>query len=346
MPDLEKAWIQQRVEGLTEGSEEVLAQADVYNSFNTWSALKLILLSAAVNMYTRVISKHRDDFFYIDALAGSGVSEYGDGQCFLGSAIVAAKAAAEPFSKMYFIEGKKEKKEALETRLDFVFNDPNFNIQEPEDWQVYHGDANDIVHDITGDMWKQATPDPSFNYFAFIDNQGLNFFWESMEELGDLTGDLLINYPAAQGVGMNLNNKAAHDGKLGEFFGRDMWPVQPKTRENYKSEYMKQLESLFDTGCRQVATKVDSGSKSYYYDIIYATRRTSRGSGYAEAIEYVKEFVEAVDGSDVEKMLRVMRGDQPAIEEFLPEESNIDESLLEDTSDLGDPAQSGLSDFR
>jgi len=342
MPGGEREWITERVDGLTESSDAVLDVCpDVVNSFNTWSALKLIVLSASVNMYTKVISKHMDDFFYIDALAGSGVSEYGEDQCFLGSPILAAKASAEPFSKMYCIEQNDDKREALEERLEYVFSNPDIDIEPPEDWEVYPGDVNEVLDDVISDIWKEARPDPSFNYFAFIDNQGLDFHWESMEQLGDLTGDLLINYPAARGVGDNMNNEESRD-SLAAFFGRDMWDEEPKTREHYKEVYMQQLDSLGVP--EKVPVKIDSGVKSYYYDMIYATRTTRGGSGYTDAIAYVKQFVEAVDGGTVEEILDVLHGDQAAIDDYLPDETDFDQTLFENDTEA-DPNQTGLDQF-
>lgn len=102
---------------------------------------------------------------------------------------------------MYCIEQNDDKREALNERLEYVFSNPDIDIEPPEDWEVHPGDVNEVLDDVISDIWKEARPDPSFNYFAFIDNQGLDFHWESMEQLGDLTGDLLINYPAARGVG-------------------------------------------------------------------------------------------------------------------------------------------------
>jgi three-Cys-motif partner protein len=186
----QRSWIEKRIEILTEFSDEVFdVQSDIYNSFNTWSALKLILHSATVNMYTTVASEHFDDIFYIDTLAGSGVSEYGDEQCFLGSPIIASKAATEPFSKMYFVEGDLKKKRALEERLKFVFENPDIDVQEPHDYEVYHGDVNDKVDEIVNDIWEVAKPNPNFNHLGSIDNQGLDFDWESMERVGNLTGE-------------------------------------------------------------------------------------------------------------------------------------------------------------
>lgn len=349
MPVAERGWISKRIETLTESSQEVMdVEPEVYNSFNTWSALKLILHSASVNMYTTVISNYFDDFFYIDALAGSGVSEYGNGRCFLGSPIIAAKAASEPFTKMYFIEGDEENKLALEKRLEFIFSNPDIEVTEPrEGYEVLYGDTNDKIEEVLNDFWDYVFPEPKFHFFSFIDNQGLNFDWKAMEELGDYSGDYLVNYPAAQGVGMNMNNEGAK-GALQEFFGREMWNVEPKDREHYKQVYMKQMESLGVP--EQVATKIDSGRKSYYYDMIYATQDTNGSNGYIDAVKYVKEFIEAVDGSDIEELLDVLQGDQSAVSEFLPESDDIDTSLIRQESETDVPEeedtnQTGLHEF-
>lgn len=342
----QRNWIEKRIETLTESSDEVFdVQPEIYNRFNTWSALKLILHSATVNMYTTVASQYFDDIFYIDALAGSGVSEYGDEQCFLGSPIIASKAATEPFTKMYFVEGDLKKKRALEDRLDFVFSNPNIDMQEPEDYKVYHGDVNNRIDDIIDDIWKVAKPNPNFNYLGFVDNQGLDFDWESMEKIGDLTGDLLVNYPAAHGVGLNMEVEGSRDA-MKKFFGRDMWNEEPKEREHYKKIYMEQMEQL--NLHEQVAVKVDSGSKSYYYDMIYGTRETTGGSGYVDAIRHVKDFIEAVDGGTVEEILEVLHGDQSAVDDFLPDDFEIDSSVREDKeekSEQEDQRQTGFDEF-
>ncbi len=342
----QRNWIKKRIETLTESSDEVFnVEPEIYNSFNTWSALKLILHSATVNMYTTVASQHFEDIFYIDALAGSGVSEYGDEQCFLGSPIIASKAATEPFTKMYFVEGDLKKKRALEDRLDFVFTNPDIDVQEPENYEVCHGDVNDIIYDIYNDIWDVASPSPNFNYLGFVDNQGLNFDWESMEKIGDLTGDLLVNYPAAHGVGLNMEVEGSRDA-MEAFFGKDMWDEEPKERDHYKEVYMEQMEKL-DLE-EQVSVKVDSGSKSYYYDMIYGTRKTTGGSGYVDAIRHVKDFIEAVDGGTVEEILDVLHGNQAAVDDFLPDDFEIDSSVMknEDSqSEQEDQSQAGLDEF-
>lgn len=346
----EREWIADRVRGLTEEASEIEPPfvEGVDNSFNTWSALKLIVQASTINMYTKVISQNFNDHFYIDALAGSGLSEYGEGEegdYFHGSPIVAAKHAAEPFTKMYFIDNEEEKCDLLQRRLDFIFSNDEIDIEEPEDWDVRCGNANELIDDIIYDIWNVAGPEHNFHTFAFIDNQALNFDWVSMEEIASISADFMVNYPGAMAVGMNINNRRAHTGALKDFFGRDLWDLGLDDREQYRDVYMDQMRSLFDDDSHIVPVKVESGSKSYNYDMMYATRDTAGGSGYVEAVEYVKEFVENVDGGDIEEMLEVMRGDQSAIAGFLPEEKNIEEELLDGQNHERDESQSGLGDF-
>ena len=318
--DSRRDWVMDRVDSLTEGSDELKElYPNVYNEFDTWSALKLILHAATVNMYTKVISNHKEDFFYIDALAGSGVSVYGDqGDCFLGSAILAAKQAEEPFTKMYFIEQDSDNVEALEDRLYHAFYELDLEITPPDAYEVIPGNTNKEMENVVSDIWKIAKSrreTPNFNHPTFIDNQGLDVYWETVKKVAPKpTGDLLINFPTAP-VGRTANASHSQEA-MNKFYGGDTWDVDDKGRENLLDIYTAQLKSL-DKPVQKVVN-IESGVTSYEYDMIYATRETSRGSEYVNAIEYVREFIEAVDGADVEEMLKVLRGDQMTIQSFLP----------------------------
>lgn len=317
--------VKERVPTLTRHAEDIRSvEPDVYNKFGTWSALKLIVHVATVNMYTTVISDHFNDWFYIDALAGSGVSVYGDAdESFLGSPLLAAKNAAEPFTKMYFIEKNPENAAALEKRLDAAFNGSDLQVTSPEcGYEVYVGDANKKLQQVTRDMWSVAKRDgkANFNHLTFIDNQGLNLNWDGLEGLEDrATGDYLINFPTS-----NILRASGHKGSenaMTDYYGGDMWrPANGK--DELLEAYTTRLSSLEKT--EQVVTNIDSGTKNYQYDMIYATRKTRGGSDYINAIEYINRFVEAVDGADIEDMLQILRGDQMTMESFLPKQDEDD----------------------
>ncbi|MGQ5515691.1 three-Cys-motif partner protein TcmP [Halococcus saccharolyticus] len=314
-----------RVEDLRDNADELKGVApNQFNEFGPWSALKLILHAATTNMYTKVISQHMDDFFYIDALAGSGVSVYGDqGDCFLGSPVIAAKNATEPFTKMYFIENDPDKADALRRRLDEVFENSMVDVTVPEAYQVYEGDANEQLREVVNDMWDIAYENPngpSFNHFTFIDNQGLDVEWDDgIEKVAPTpTGDLLINFPTS-----NIVRTAHHtdsESAMNRFYGGNMWDTEEKNKQTLREKYCERLTGVEKE--KKVVANVDSGGRNYEYDMIYGTRETNRGSGYIDAVDYVRDFVEAVDGADVDEMLEVIRGDRATMDQYLPDDED------------------------
>lgn len=317
--------VKERVPTLTRHAEDIREiEPEVYNEFGTWSALKLIVHAATVNMYTTVISDHFNDWFYIDALAGSGVSVYGDeDESFLGSPLLAAKNASEPFTKIYFIEKDEENAAALEKRLEAGFNGSDLEVTPPEcGWEVFVGDANEELQRVTSDMWKVAKRDgkANFNHLTFIDNQGLNLTWDGIRRLAPKpTGDLLINFPTSAVI-----RAAGHEDSedaMTEYYGSEVWR-SASGKEELLEAYTRRLSSVEKT--EQVVTNIDSGTKNYHYDMVYATRETRGGSDYINAIEYINDFVEAVDGADVEEMLQILRGNQMTMESFLPEQDDND----------------------
>jgi hypothetical protein len=74
-PDRE--WIQDNLSSLTAHTDSLQQVAEVSDEpqFGAWTALKLIVLTATVDVYTKIISNNDFDFYYIDAMAGSGITE-------------------------------------------------------------------------------------------------------------------------------------------------------------------------------------------------------------------------------------------------------------------------------
>lgn len=335
-------YIRKRIQSLTEDSEEILDQSPVTNDFDSWSALKLILHSAAVNMYTTVLENNNyfEDLYYIDALAGSGVSTYDESDsCFLGSPIIAAKVAQEPFRKMYLIEYDEDKAEALETRMEYIFANHD-DVHEPEDWEVIRGDANDEIPDIVDDIWTIS--DSGFNYYCFIDNQELNVKWDAIDSLTPKPwGDLLINLPTASAIGRNATMDPVPE-ELNKFYCMDLNDENLPNRN--VRPVMKELyaDCLAQSGRPiQRITNVDANVGSYEYDLIYATRDIEGGNDYIKVIEYVKKFIEDFHAGDVDNILSVLHDQQSSFENYLPSE-NIDDELPDDDNDED---QTSLDEF-
>jgi len=333
-------YIKKRIQSLTEDSQEIRDLSNVTNDFDSWSALKLILHSAAVNMYTNVLESNDyfEDLFYIDALAGSGVSTYGDeNSCFLGSPVIAAKVAQEPFKKMYLIEWDEDKARALETRMQYIF-DNHADAHEPEEWTVIQGDANEELPKVVEDIMDVRSN--GFNYYCFIDNQELNVKWDAIDALTPKPwGDLLINIPTATSIGRNATKKPVPS-ELNDFYCMDLNEanipranVRPKMKELYGDCLKQNGRSI------QRMTNVDANVGSYEYDLLYATRETSGGSGYIEVVDYVKQFIEDVHAGDIDNFLDVIHDDQSSFEQYLPDDDiddEIPEEKIKNQLNLGD----------
>lgn len=333
----ESEYIKKRVAGLQEGSQELFEVAEgVSNDFDTWSALKLILHSAATNMYTSVHeSQETGDIFYIDALSGSGVSKFEAGRCFLGSPLIAARSAQRPFSKMYFIESNDRYRSALRDRLNYAFRQPGYT--EPDEWEIFDGDANDEIGNIVKEIQAKGSYEDKYNYYCFIDNQGLDVNWGAMEDLTPKPyGDILVNLPTYHAIGRNAPRESTK--ALMEFYGTDF--NQINTRHNVRDQMHKlYCKRLADRGREvQESTQVNTDVGSFYFDLVYATRYIPNGNGYMRVIAYVKEFIESVHGGDINRILDVLDGNQDVIGSYLPDKEIEDE--------LPDPdPQKGLGDF-
>ncbi|MCU4975946.1 three-Cys-motif partner protein TcmP [Halobacteria archaeon AArc-m2/3/4] len=338
-------YIRKRIQSLTENSEEIRDLSPVTNDFDSWSALKLILHSAAVNMYTNVLQSNDyfNDLYYIDALAGSGVSTYDHSQnsCFLGSPIIAAKVAQKPFKKMFLIEYDDEKADALEQRMEYVFS-TNEDVEEPDDWEVMRGDANDKIPEVVSEIWSESSG--GFNYYCFVDNQELNVKWDAIDELTpEPWGDLLINLPTASAIGRNATMDPVPEG-LNDFYCVDLNDqdlpdnnIRPVMKELYQTCLTQNGRPI------QRTTNVDANVGSYEYDLVYATRETDGENGYVRVIDYVKEFIEDVHAGDVDNILDVLYEDQSSFEQYLPQD-NIDEEIPDMNDDV-DENQTSLADF-
>jgi three-Cys-motif partner protein len=295
-------------------------------------------------MYTTVLGNNEYfDLFYIDALAGSGVSTYGDrDSCFLGSPVIAAKVAQEPFKKMYLIEWDDNKADALETRMQYIF-DNHDDAPEPEHWRVIRGDANEEIPNVVSDIKK--VKDGGFNYYCFIDNQELNVKWDAIDALTpEPWGDLLINLPIASGVGRNAT-KTPVPSELNDFYCTDLneedipeTDVRPKMKEMYQDCLIKNGRPV------QKITNIDANVGSYEYDLLYATRDIDDGNGYVRVVEYVKQFIEDVHAGDVDNIIDVLHHNQASLEyeQYLPGK-NINEEIPDAEDNTADQTQ--LVDF-
>jgi hypothetical protein len=66
-----------------------------------------------MKIYTPIKKRHFNVMFYIDLLAGSGLSKLGDNQPMVGSPIIAATFLKRPFNKLILAKSNVASREAL-----------------------------------------------------------------------------------------------------------------------------------------------------------------------------------------------------------------------------------------
>jgi three-Cys-motif partner protein len=146
-------------------------------SWGYWTRAKLAILAEYLPAFLQAASGKSDEYVYLDAFAGQGKGvDRLTGEEFQGSARIALTASASRadarFTRLrYFEQGNKARE--LQTR---------FQIEYPDhDIKVYGGDCNieipTALHDLRGLRWAPT--------FAFIDPDGMEFEWRTLEALAD-----------------------------------------------------------------------------------------------------------------------------------------------------------------
>ncbi len=330
-----KDWIEKRIENLIRRSEEFKAiEPNIANNFQSWTALKLIVLAIVVNFYTSIIRKYPffENVYFIDALSGAGVCDMRDcPECVIGSPLLVSDMAGNFFSKMYFIEQNDNYRNALGKRLNYLNKNEAFEL-EKKNYEIKHGDANEKIPEIIEEIRKETNFE-NCNYLAFIDNQGFDVKWKAMSKLIEPYGDLLINFQTgsyAREWGKAKSGDTNSIKLLNEFFGTNFdefaWS-QVDGGDGLRNLYMNRLA---DEG-REIQDYITIRSKkgrTFRYDMIYCTRKTRGGSPYIQVFKDVKPKIEKHTGDSVDKILKIMRGDYTSLDYFFPEKDKTEQKKL------------------
>lgn len=322
-PDRE--WIQDKLSSLTAHIDDIenIGNTTDEPEFGAWTALKLVVLTATVGVYTKIIAKNDFDFYYVDAMSGSGIVDLKDrNDALLGSAFIAGTVAHEPFEKMYFVESDSDRAATLRERLDYAADEIDEFTQPREDCIVITGDANDVLPTIPRRIRKHrggsATGqdgEGGQHHLAFIDNERDEIKFDAIRRLrsgpqGDLWGDLLVNY---QENGLNREKGRIESGLTDnwddfiEFFDGDQ---SVRYTDSPDERFQLYLEKLHNIGLSEHESVQIRGSEShpYGYRMVYATRTTGGGSEYAEFMSGQRKKIEGLTGDDIETVLDTMKG--------------------------------------
>lgn len=318
-------WVKEQLQDLQANADAIWGERpDIANSFGEWSAIKLIALAGIVDLYTTIIPNNFNRFYYIDALAGSG-SVYMEEQDerFVGSPILTAALAHEPFDYMYLIEQDTDRAQALRQRMDFIDSELDYGLN--GNYTVIEGDANEeIPHLIEEELLDIILESGSVHTLAFIDNERTDVKWSTVEKLTTIWSDLVVNFPAN-----NIQRMAGvpNENALNEFFGNNRWRSAGTDSMALRTVYQGNLSEVGRDV--QGAVRVQ-GSRNFHYDVIYATRETSSGSPFMDAFNWLQEKLEDLHGDDIDRVLRYMRGEAVNFTPFPgpdPDQRGLDDFL-------------------
>jgi three-Cys-motif partner protein len=172
----------------------------------------------------RFITSMRDkpwrELFYIDLQAGPGKNVFADKEVMLGSPLIAL-TSRYAFSQYRFVEYDPRLAQALQERVQAS--------ERRESVRIIEGDCNTVVDEIVSELERIdkvyiAGKWPSLN-LAFLDPEGLELNWSTVEKLGRINRmDLIINV-STSGFTHNFDNNFAAD-RLDAYFGSGDWRTE------------------------------------------------------------------------------------------------------------------------
>ena len=188
--------------------------------FGPWTSVKLDYLRRYIYMFeTSMRDRPWRQRNYIDLFAGSGkYREEKGGGILLGSALLAL-TTEHPFTNLYLADDNEKNVEALKSRCQSSTSLVKY----------YTGNANQVVKDVVQDISnvdsRIMTGKWSSLNLAFLDPDGLELEWTTVEKLASLyTMDLIIYYSQ---YGLNINFKNCYQAKsetvIDRFFGDLEW---------------------------------------------------------------------------------------------------------------------------
>lgn len=291
-------WWSRRIgtlQGQSHEANQLFQKTKVAYPAGEWAILKHAILAYYTDLYTNIIKKYFDKAYYFDLFAGPGLNKIDDFNLIsFGSPLIADRVPRKKFDKLYLFEVKPEYAEALRKLLPY---------------------AKIIFGDVNGTEFKNIIESlcsvPSVHFLAFVDPEGLEIEWETLQHLFQFTGDIIINCQCT-GIAryaLKRDKTPADIKKLQRFFGTDEW----KTCKNEEELFKLYLERIKEHREIVIPIKVTSPHRFYYY-IIVAVRKTKGSQKWVSVIEDTKEKIEKIRPEDLESVVRRLSGSQEKLE--------------------------------
>ena len=285
-------WIKEKIEPIIQVSQIFEEDESKIVQAHTWSLLKLLALGNWVFVYTSIIPKHFQYYFYTDLLAGAGVIKVKEtGDIVIGSPLIAYLFSRNDFSGMFLVELNRERYKALRRRIQAVKNAMGSFPQT----SCLHGDCNELIDIITK---KIRSFGKGIHTLAFIDNAGLNTHWKTIEELISIRSDMIILFPT------RCTERVWSPKALNLFFGNDSWRGA-KSSEELLMIYKENLRKTY----RKIrkgdpyVSDIRVGSRNFYYDLILLCKY----GPYTKAWEYIRSKINWQDPETIKIILDIRK---------------------------------------
>lgn len=198
-----------------------------------WTIEKLGILSEYLDFYATALKNQQFDIIYIDAFAGTGKIQIGEGEDYItidGSAKLALRAK-QKFDRYYFIEKKKAFSDELQNLVETQYQNLSERVT------VKNGDCNKALIEICDEVdWARTRA------VLFLDPFAGAVKWDTLRTVSETKAiDVWYLFPF-NAVTRLMKKRGSIDptwkAKLNDIFGDDSWE-----EEFYKED--PQI-SLFD----------------------------------------------------------------------------------------------------
>lgn len=202
-------------------------------TFGKWTTAKIDYLQRYIDLFeTSMRNKPWCARCYLDLYAGAGKFRVeGQNGFHLGSALTGI-TTKHPFTNYFFVDKSQENIDILTKRCDSATNiqkkllvgDANIKVKEIVE------EIKSIEHSRSKDQWTSLN-------LAFLDPDGLELEWKTIETLASLHKIDLIIYYSQSGLTRNFDNCINLDAEtdIDRFFGDKEWRSIYKASQHGKS---------------------------------------------------------------------------------------------------------------
>lgn len=273
-----------------------------------WAPLKLVCFASYThNCYIKIIKNHTENFYFIDLLSSSGITRVSKckdcnlegkacSECkyrnrikaYMAGSPLLASTAITPFKKMYFVDTQPKKLDVLGKRLKIL--EGKGMCKSP--YALIQGDCNEVIDAVLAEIKTGK-----YNFLVFVDNQGLDAEWKTIEKLLDCHCDIIINFPTSS-INRDLHTNAAK-----AFLGcQDISELGSSEPIDYYLNKIRRTRTA-------EAIRINTGIAFHYHLVLV----TKQNPGFRAFIDSLKSTIERNTAEEAEMAFNIISGRQSTL---------------------------------